>query len=157
MQTLKELIHDIDLEIQEKKIDNALDLLSSFNKYIGEDWQTYYESERDEFQSAILHKDDNFKLVLIYWNGHSQSSKHGHMKGGGLMRVLAGQIMETRFHPEDKDLSIGTWKYTEGDLSFIHDALAYHIVENQTAVPAISLHLYCNGVNSTFGLIEHEY
>ena len=76
------------------------------------------------------------------------------MKGGGLMRVLAGQIMETRFHPENKDLSIGRWAYTTGDLSFIHDALAFHVVENQTEVPAVSLHLYCNGVNSTFGHID---
>ena len=154
MQTLQELIQHLHVEIQENKIDNALDLLSSFDKYEGEDWQTYYEPEKDEFQSAILHKDENFKLVLIYWNGYSQSGKHGHMKGGGLMRVLAGQIMETRFHPENKELSIGRWAYTTGDLSFIHDALAFHVVENQTKVPAVSLHLYCNGVNSTFGHID---
>ncbi len=69
MQTLQELIQDINFEIQDKNIDNALDLLPSFTKYNGDDWQAYYESDKNEFQSSILHKDDNFKLVLIYWSG----------------------------------------------------------------------------------------
>ncbi|MFK8008769.1 MAG: cysteine dioxygenase family protein [Saprospiraceae bacterium] len=154
MQTLQELIHNIEIEIQENKIDNALDLLPSFDQYIGDDWQAYYESDKDEFQYSVLHKDDNFKLILIYWNGNSKSKKHGHMKGGGLMRILSGEILETRFDSENDEKIIGTFKYSEGDLSYIHDALAFHVVENQEKTPAVSLHIYCNGVNSTFGIFE---
>ena len=154
MHTLKELIQTIDSEIREKNIDNALDLLSSFESYIGEDWKYHYYPKKKEFQSFILHQDDNFKLLLIHWSTSDKSKKHGHMKGGGLMRVLTGKIKETRFHPNNIDVSIGTFDYTTGDYAFIHDALAFHTVENQEELPAVSLHLYCTGVNSTFGVID---
>ncbi|MFK7773548.1 MAG: cysteine dioxygenase family protein [Saprospiraceae bacterium] len=151
MQTLEELIQEIDLKIQKKNIDNALDLLSPFDKYAGDDWQIHFESELNEFQYSVLYKDANFRLVLIYWNESSKSKKHGHLKGGGLMRVLYGQINETRFHPDNSELAIGDFEYSKGDLSYIHDALGLHIVENKADIPAVSLHLYCDGVNSTFG------
>ena len=68
-------------------------------------WQSYYDTDKDEFQYSVLHKDDNFKLILIYWNGKSKSKKHGHMKGGGLMRILSGEVIETRF-ASDEDCSL---------------------------------------------------
>lgn len=154
MQTLRELIQTIDLEIKEKRIDNALDLLSSFDDYVGEDWKTYCSRENGEFQPSVLHQDENFKLVLIQWAESDKSKKHGHMKGGGLMQVLSGKIKETRFHPDNMNVPIGTFEYATGDLSYIHDALAFHVVENQEELPAVSLHLYCTGINSTFGMAE---
>ena len=49
MQTLQELIQNLHVEIQENKIDNALDLLSSFDKYEGEDWQPITNPKRMNF------------------------------------------------------------------------------------------------------------
>lgn len=154
MQTLNELIQAVEYEIREKSIDNALDLLTSFDRYVGEDWKFYFYPLKNESRYQVLHQDDDFKLVLIYWNSYDKSKKHGHMKGGGLMRVLSGRLKETRFNAYDVDLDIGTFAYAEGDLSYIHDALAFHIVENQDEIPAVSLHLYCTGTDSTFGLLE---
>lgn len=152
MKTLQQLIKKLSLEIKEKDINNALDLLNPFTQYIGDDWQSHLIAQKNEFQYSVLHKDEFLKLILIFWNGKNKSEKHGHMKGGGLMRVLSGNIIETRFHPDDKNKAIGIFTYSEGDLSYIHDALAFHIVENRTNNPAVSLHLYCNGQDSTFGL-----
>jgi cysteine dioxygenase len=153
MQTLNELIQSIDFEIREKRIDNALDLLDSFDNYNGEDWEAHCLPQKNEFQYAVLHQDKNFKLILIYWSESDKSKKHGHMKGGGLMRVLSGKIRETRFHPDNTEVAIGTFVYSKGDLSYIHDALAFHTVENQEETPAVSLRLYCTGTNSTFGTL----
>ena len=146
MQTIAELIKTIESNIEDKKINNALELLSPFEEYIGEDWQTHFEPGLNEFKASVLHKDNHFKLLLIHWNEKSKSGKHGHLEGGGLMRVLNGEINETRFHPDDAEQTIGEFKYTEGDLCYIHDALGFHVVENKEQTPAISLHLYCNGV-----------
>ncbi len=154
METLQQLIQNLNREIREKGIDNALDLLNHFTQYVGDDWQSHYRTDKHEFQYSVLHKDEHLKLVLIYWNAYSKSEKHGHMKGGGLMRVLSGEIVETRFHPEDQETAIGSFRYAEGDLSYIHDALAYHVVENREHQPAVSLHLYCVGPNSDFGVWE---
>ena len=154
MNNLQELIQNLDTEIKEKEIDNALDLLNPFEAYNGEDWKKHIETQKKQFQYAVLHQDDNFKLVLIYWYMADKSSKHGHMNGGGLMRVLAGKLQETRFWPDDQEKAFGTFTYQQGDLSYIHDALALHVVENPAPIPAVSLHLYCTGVHSTFGLLD---
>ena len=151
MKTLPQLIQKLNTEILDKGIDNALDLLSPFSKYIGQDWQQHCELKKDEFQYSLLHKNEHIKLILIYWNRFRKSKKHGHLKGGGLMKVLAGEVIETRFHPDDNEKVIGTFNYCKGDLSYIHDALAYHVVENKRQQAAVSLHLYCYGENSTFG------
>jgi hypothetical protein len=151
MKTLTHLIKELNTEIKDKGIDNALDLLSPFTKYQGDDWKSIFKVDKTEFQYSVLHKDENLKLVLIYWNAFRKSEKHGHMKGGGLMKVLEGKVIETRFDPDDNEKVVGNFCYSTGDLSYIHDALAYHVVENQSNIPAISLHLYCSGAHSNFG------
>ncbi|GAB5555758.1 MAG: hypothetical protein Sapg2KO_53490 [Saprospiraceae bacterium] len=154
MKNITELIKEIDSKVQKYNIDNALDLLIPFDEYSGDDWQNYFDTTVTEFQYLVLHEDLNFKLVLIHWDKGSSSKKHGHMKGGGLIKVLFGQISETRFHPDNLDLETGKYSYTTGDLSYIHDAIGLHIVENTQQNHAISLHLYCHGKNSTFGLVD---
>ena len=156
MQNLKELIQSIEQEIQTQKINNALDLLTAFDRYQGKDWREYFPSTQPEEKYRILHQDEDFKLVLIYWPIARTSSKHGHMKGGGLMRVLSGSLKETRFHPEDTEYTLGTYTYETGDLSYIHDALALHTVKNTEEAPAVSLHLYCKGIGSTFGVYDKK-
>ncbi len=156
MKTLQQLIQNLNAETKEKGISNALDLLTPFDQYTGEDWKSYFKTPADEFQSSVLHLDDHFKLLLIYWNGHNKTAKHGHMKGGGLMRILSGQIVETRFDPDDQEKIIGTFTYSEGDLIFIHDELAYHVVENRRKEPAVSLHLYCTGMNPAPALLRER-
>ena len=149
MQSLTELIHEIESKIQKNQVGNALDLLSPFDEYAGNDWKSHFDADLNDFQYSVLHEDANFKLVLIYWNEGSKSKKHGHKKGGGLIRVLSGQINETRFHPDDLDLETGIFSYCTGDLSYIHDSLGLHAVENNENEHAVSLHLYCSGANST--------
>ena len=151
MKTIKELIQELTTLVHDKGIDNALDLFSSFSKYVGQDWKQFFDKNKNEFQCSVLHRTEHLKLVLIYWNGFRKSAKHGHMKGGGLMKVLSGQVKETRFAPDDEEKITGVFNCSEGEYSYIHDALALHTVENQYAEPAISLHLYCSGVNSDFG------
>ena len=153
MKTLDQLIQTLNVETKDKGINNALDLLSPFAMYNGEDWKKYYEAGKNEFQYAVLHKDEHMKLLLIYWNSFRKSEKHGHMKGGGLMKVLSGQVVETRFDPDDDEKVLGIFSYSEGDFSYIHDALGSHVVENREQIPAISLHLYCSGEGSDFGVL----
>ena len=151
MKTLSQLINQINHQTHQKGIDNALDLLSYFDQYSGSDWQAFYIAGRDEFQYNIIHQDEFTKLILIYWNADKVSNKHGHMRGGGLMRVLDGQLKETRFDSTNPTKVLGEFIYSEGDISYIHDALAYHTIENRSTTAAVTLHLYCSGLRSNFG------
>ena len=84
----------------------------------------------------------------MHWYAFQKSKKHGHPDGGGLFKVLTGTLKETRFDPLDTDKVIGTYDYFKGGLAHIHNAEAYHIVENPIPYPAISLHVYMPGISA---------
>jgi len=137
MKTLRQLIRGLDAHSQE----DVLYLASQFTACEGEDWKEYINGPGN----VPIFQNDHFRLVLIYWDGFAQSQKHGHPEGGCLLKVLSGSLLETRFDPFDPQLVSGRHHFSRGDVSYIHDALAYHIVENPCPEPAVSLHLYSPG------------
>ena len=140
MKQLPQLIHQLKRQVQLNNIKNVLDLLPDFEKYNGKDWKKYFSKNNPT--NKILFENNGLKLILIYWNAFQKSSKHGHPPGGGLMRVLCGQLFETRFDPFDPEKELGQFICPTGALSYIHDELALHVVENRMGVAAVSLHVY---------------
>lgn len=56
--------------------------------------------------------------------------------------MMCGQLIETRYAPEEGSEEMDTWLMDVGSIGFIHDALAWHQIRNPHQTPAISLHLY---------------
>ncbi len=123
-----------------KSVPNVLGLLADFEKYNGNDWEKYFDNKNQ--MNTVLFHDDHLKMILIFWKGFQKSKKHGHPPGGGLMRVLSGNLFETRFDPFAPEKVLGKYECPVGALSYIHDELALHVVENPNETPAISLHVY---------------
>lgn len=155
MELLHQLIQQVNRQTQREGAKDVRDLKSLFNDYQGKDWKEYLKME----QNTLLFQNEYFKLILIYWDAHKKSKKHGHPQGGGLIKVLSGTLLETRFDPKYTDQVIGkTYLSRESEkISYIHDSLAYHIVENPFSEAAFSLHLYATGIyTSTSRLISPE-
>jgi len=146
MKQLKQLVEKITTQIQNNGIINVLELKPLFKEYAGEDWQKFLKVENGKTENTILFQDEQVKLVLIYWDAFQKSKKHGHPEGGGLIKILSGNLVETRFDPIDTDIIIGKHNYAPGNISYIHDRAAYHVVENPTNIPAVSLHVYSPGI-----------
>ena len=140
MKTISQLI--LQLKAQSCIHENVLPLYPLFEDYRGLDWKGYLSSGAN---TAVLHQDERFRLSLIGWDGFQKSKKHGHPEGGGLMKLLSRALLETRFDPIFPEQIIGKHRYEPGDLAYIHDEIAYHIVENPFPQPAVSLHLYAPG------------
>ena len=140
MKQLQQLTQQLKKRMQLKNIQNVLDLLADFEKYDGNDWKKYFANNSQS--NTVLFHDDYLKLILIYWKGFQKSKLHNHPSGGGLMRVLSGRLLETRFDPYDQEKILGKFECPTGALSYIHDELALHVVENPNKNAAISLHVY---------------
>lgn len=142
MKTLRQLIRALETQTPGNKEKDVLYLLSRFNACGGEDWREYVTGPGN----TPLFQNEHFRLVLIYWEGYARSKKHGHPEGGCLLKVLSGRLTEARFDPFEPQRMVGEFHFSRGEVSYIHDALAYHIVENPVAEPAVSLHIYSPGI-----------
>ncbi|MEZ4952807.1 MAG: cysteine dioxygenase family protein [Saprospiraceae bacterium] len=140
MKQLPQLIYQLKSKAQITGIDNVLEILAEFETYRGDDWKTYFEKK--EPTNVLLLLESDLKLTLIYWPAFQKSNKHKHPPGGGLMRVLSGQLQETRFDPTNPEKELGKYECPTGALTYIHDELALHVVENPNRMPAVSLHVY---------------
>jgi hypothetical protein len=146
MKTLEQLMHMITSHARFRGIEDVLQAEPWLSAYSGEDWKDYLSEENGACSSVVLLQNAYAKLTLICWDGHFRSPKHGHPDRGCLLKVLSGALVETRYDPIDPEKVIGKYHLYQGGMGFIHDALAYHVVENPSPQPAVSLHLYSPGI-----------
>lgn len=146
MKDLKQVVKNITSQVEERGIINVLELKPFFRQYSGKDWRKFFSPKKGKPGNKVLFQNDQFRLVLNYWDPYKKTRKHGHPPGGGLMKLLSGTLIETRFDPDDPKQVIGKYQYVDGDIAYIHDRLAYHVVENPSAIPAVSLHVYSPGI-----------
>ena len=127
-------------------IEDVLQAEPWFSAYNGDDWQEYLSKLNGESNHITLLQNDCARLTLIRWDPFFRSSKHGHPDRGCLLKVLSGALIERRYDPLEPQKVIGKYHLFKGGMAFIHDALAYHLVENASPIPAVSLHLYSPGI-----------
>jgi cysteine dioxygenase len=119
------------------------------------DWEPYafFDPDRTYTRNLIATDHETYTLLLLCWNPYTDSPIHDHPGDGCWMRVLQGQVRESRYHPvlsacHDNDSATTTLRCTEemtwseGGLIFIDDSLGYHKVGNPCSIPSVSLHLY---------------
>ena len=156
MKQLKQLVEKIDMQVKNNGLINVLELQSLVKEYSGKDWQKYVKSENNIAEDCILLQNEQVKVALIYWTAYRKSKKHGHPSGGGLMKLLSGKLIETRFDTENPDIVIGKYHYTTESMAYIHDRLAYHIVENPSEEPAVSLHVSSPGITDSMVVEDND-
>lgn len=142
MKTLEQLIQQLTIKVQQKAKVNIFELFPLVKAYANNDWETSLLTENHKPKNTLLYHDEQLKVILIHWNSFQKSSKHGHPGGGGLLKVLSGTLIESLFDPQNTEMMTGKHRYTAGDIAFIHDDIAHHIVENPKRTSAVSLHIY---------------
>ena len=156
MKHLQQLIEKIKTQVENNGIVNVLELKPLFKEYAGKDWKNQLTIKDNKPENTILIQNEQIKVVLIYWDAYKKSKKHGHPEGGGLIKLLSGNLIETRFDPENTDTVIGKQLFTAGKMTYIHDRLAYHTVENPSDEPAVSLHVYSPGIYASKVIQDNE-
>jgi len=124
------------------------DLLSNL-KYKEEEWKKYiFESSEHYTRNLVASKDFVYDLILLCWMPGQKSAVHDHRTSGCWMRVLQGELTETRYRQTGTETMPGSLeKLTAETFSspmtfYINNSIGVHSVANTGTIPAYSLHLY---------------
>ncbi|XP_043265021.1 cysteine dioxygenase type 1 [Colletes gigas] len=161
--TLRELIDALHeaFETDNVNIDLVQDLMASYRSNPLE-WKKYAKFDRYRYTRNLVDEGNGrFNLMVLCWGEGHGSAIHDHANAHCVMKILQGELCETRYawpvkhennkendEPEElKELVRNTVGLNE--ICYINDSLGLHRVENPSAVnPAVSLHLYSPPFNS---------
>lgn len=136
-------------------IDHVQDLMSAYISNPVE-WKKYAKFDRYRYTRNLVDEGNGrFNLMVLCWGEGHGSAIHDHANAHCVMKILQGELCETRYawpeddktdeSPEDAEGLKELQRCTLGlnEICYINDSLGLHRVENPSAVnPAVSLHLY---------------
>ncbi|KAL1897517.1 hypothetical protein Cpir12675_002305 [Ceratocystis pirilliformis] len=132
---------DIDLE-------GLTNLMRSYDSKV-EEWQEYFIGDEKMGYTRNLVDEGNGKsnLLVLVWSPGKGSAIHDHGNAHCLMKILSGDLTETRFaFPENNNggpMKVLSEKvYSENAVAYMADELGVHCIRNNGTKFAVSLHLY---------------
>ncbi|KND93086.1 Cysteine dioxygenase [Tolypocladium ophioglossoides CBS 100239] len=114
------------------------------------EWSKYAFGDASRGYTRNLVDEGNGKsnLLVLVWSPGKGSPIHDHGNAHCLMKILRGNLTETRYaFPEDDELEgpmtvISEKTYKEDAVTYMADELGLHRVSNRGSDFAVSLHLY---------------
>ncbi|KAK1146801.1 hypothetical protein N8T08_002562 [Aspergillus melleus] len=155
---LHDLVRDIKSHLgQTGGVDSSLNtdyLISLMKKYASnpDDWIQFFHNDtsKNYTRNTIENINSKANILLLVWNPTKGSPVHDHANAHCVMKVLAGELMETVYHaPEstaDKSGPLQLKSQTVHPMdavTYISDDIGLHRVHNPNPNQvAVSLHLY---------------
>ncbi|MEM7518585.1 MAG: cysteine dioxygenase family protein [Planctomycetota bacterium] len=112
-----------------------------------EDWQRYAHFSEERYTRNLVISTAAYELMVVCWNQGQESPIHNHAGSDCWMAVLEGDLEEVHYaFPADETPCPLEVKRTatmqHGQVAFIRDEIALHLVRPAAEKRAVSLHLY---------------
>lgn len=157
MKKIAKMVDGMHQHILSHGLQNVRELEHILKAYEGYGWHRYASFRANEYLRTVLHEDAQFKVVLICWGTNSETPKHGHCDGGCIMKFLHGRVQEFRYDAAAPDQLMETNDYQKGDIAYIDDSVALHVVKNPFLNVAVSIHIYSDGKVLPRQMREEEF
>ncbi|RWA13194.1 hypothetical protein EKO27_g1911 [Xylaria grammica] len=127
------------------------DLAHSMERYVSnaEEWARYYWPEPKMAYTRNLVDEGNGKanLLVLVWTPGKASPIHDHGNAHCLMKILRGNLTETRYgYPDDdkeKPMEMTSERVLKDNaVAYMADGLGLHSMSNRSNDFVVSLHLY---------------
>ncbi|EGR52019.1 uncharacterized protein TRIREDRAFT_120176 [Trichoderma reesei QM6a] len=113
-------------------------------------WSRYAFGDASRGYTRNLVDEGNGKsnLLVLVWSPGKGSPIHDHGNAHCIMKILRGELTETRYvfperdEPEGPMTVLAEKKYQENQVTYMSDELGLHRVSNRGSDFAVSLHLY---------------
>lgn len=117
----------------------------------GEDWRPWTFFEEEDYTRNLVHRSRDYELLLLCWNEGQSSPIHDHDGQQCWMAVLEGVVEEVHYRAPGagEPLSEGAIRsFRRGQVAFIQDEIALHLVRAGEGTRGVSLHLYSNPIET---------
>jgi len=129
--------------------------LIKFNRFTNQNttkfnyYKDYYieKRQKDYYKIKLPYTDetDLFDMYLIKWHPYAETPIHPHPKMGCILKVLEGNLVETRLLTNEPIGQI--IKADEGSINYIDNNIGIHSIKNGSH-PSYSLHIYGKNIVS---------
>lgn len=142
MQTLALLCQKISTYFQDEMPPNSIeDFCPLVQAYQGLDWKDYVAYSDECYSRHYIVQNQDFEMLILCWKPGQGSPIHNHAERGCVLKVLEGQLLETRYLGEEVKETL----LLSGDLTYIDDQIGWHKINNLGNKPTVSLHVYSPG------------
>lgn len=120
-------------------------------------WRGWANFVPDRYSRNLVYRCDEFELLLLCWGEGHESPIHDHAGQQCWMAVLDGELEEVHFAeppatgPDGPTAPLETGRvrrFTTGDVAYIHDDIALHLIRPAPGARGVTLHLYANAIDA---------
>jgi cysteine dioxygenase len=130
-------------------------------------FESYATWEAGGYTRNCLFRNDEFEFILLCWDKGVKTAYHGHDGQDCWVYQIKGTVREERVKEVGGELAIcNELTLDEGNLTYMHDRMGYHALENISEGRAMTLHVYANPIEqckvynedkAKFEIVEMEY
>lgn len=120
-------------------------------EYVSEhdDWRSMVHFSERSYTRNLVHRCGPFEMLLLAWGADHESPVHDHAGQQCWMAVLDGELEELHLRSTPEGLVEGRSKiFKTGEVAYIQDEIALHLIRPRGGKPAISLHLYAKPIDT---------
>ena len=140
LESLIDIFEDLDASEQIKALKKIDIPLNEFKKFAT--WRA-----GDYTRNCIVRR-DGFEFILLCWDHESTTPIHGHANQDCWVYQVSGEITETRFKEESTGFTVTNQStISQGEITYMHDRMGYHKIENTSGKRAMTLHVYANPID----------
>ena len=87
----------------------------------------------------VIYRNENIEILVLCWKKGQKTPIHNHPEHGCLLQILQGKVKETHFK---RDKTNQQKIFGIQEVSYMHDSLGSHQLENIEDGNSITLHIY---------------
>jgi len=126
------------------------------------EFESYTSWQTDDYTRNCVHRNDDYELILLCWEIGAKTPIHDHAGEDCWVYQVSGTVKELRYIQNNlgKMEESNSAELTEQKLTYMHDRMGFHSIENISDERAMTLHIYaspisqCNVFNENSELLE---
>ena len=142
IQELKKQIDELYIKNNHLQLHTIQNILVEYN---GTDWKKYVNIKSNlnsNYNKQFITHGYNklYDIYIITWYNKIESKIHNHSENGCIMKLLYGNLNEKIY---DKNMKlINKRNISEKYVTYIHDNIGFHSIQNNSEDYSVSLHIY---------------
>ena len=114
------------------------------------DFKKFAHWKDDSYARNCIIKTPEFELILICWKKGDCTPIHGHNEQKCWVYLVEGEMTELRYKSDEECnlTECNKLQMKAGDLTYMHDSMGFHLLQNCEEKKAMTLHLYMKPVDT---------